>query len=305
MISNYVSPTNVVMNIPDLMLDISSFCDYKELGALQCVSKQWYLIAGDNRLWQDLFACHFPQKMLPKTQCKEAFRNRLAVICPKTLSEVTKAIMTFVCQLKWNTKSRLVCEFPREPLCFFIIEQGFGPKRGTKEGFEGTPEEVKCLEYNGHIFREEDYKEFYYEKFTQCPETGIPLRVSSSGVSPSGWFSITGLDYLSNYRITIGYLSTPLEAGVNECVEIDVGWGNTLGYCSEMNDWKSPFKLHCVMGIAGQPVWTGLFPKEYRFKFVLIDAKGRITWERAEGNRDLFYYSSSLKTDCAHKPIQF
>jgi F-box domain len=319
MISNYVSPTNVMMNIPDLMLDISSFCDYKELGVLQCVSTKWYIIAGDDRLWQDLFACYFPRTLSPKNRCKEAFKSRLTPICSKSHVGVNKVIMTFVCQLKLDTKRQLVCEFPSSKLFhysyFFTIQQGFGPKRGTEEGFEGAAEEIEYLEYiGGNNLQHKKGEEFFSQQFIQCPTSqneGIPLCISSYGVSPrqqweGGNSFISGYDdeKLIDNKGPLGSLDDLLYCCANECVKMDVGWGNTLGYFSEINDWKSPFKLHCIMREAGQPVWTGLFPKNYRFKFVLIDAKGGITWERAEGNRHFGHYSS-LKTHCKHTPIEF
>jgi hypothetical protein len=310
------SPSNVVMNTHDLMYYISSFCDYEELGALQCVSIKWYRVAGGDQLWQKLFARHFSKEKLPTIQCKEAFKNRLTPICPETLPEVKKIIITFMCQLKWNTKRELICTFSCsscKDFCnhnnyHFTIQQGFGPKRGTEEGFKGAPEEVKYLQYNGNIIRTTPGGFFSYQQSGQCLKEEAPLFVSSDGLAPGGYYSCSSDDASFTIQqycggiVQIDHFDTPLEDCVHEYVEIDVGWGNTLGYCSEMNDWKSPFRLHCVKGEAGQSVWTGLFPKEYRFKFVLIDAKGGITWE--QDNRFLGD-NFSLKAECNRAPIKF
>jgi hypothetical protein len=89
-----------------------------------------------------------------------------------------------------------------------------------------------------------------------------------------------------------------------------VGFGNTLGYYSEINDWKTPFKLHCIRGKSGAPMWIGSFPESQAFKFVLINAKGDIKWEKIQGNRALIGSSPfgpgvTLKDSYTSNPIRF
>jgi hypothetical protein len=320
MISTCVSPTNAVMNMSDLMRYISSFCKYKELGALQCVSKEWCKIAGEDQFWQKLFTCHFahrffPGEELPTNQYREAFKNKLMPICPETFPEVKKVIITFMCQLKWDTKRQLVCEFPCKRSFnnsyYFIIQQGFGPKRGTEEGFKGAPEEVKYLQYNGNIIQTKQGESFSGYRF---PVSHQPLYGKATLSTKSCGFVPVEYDIFGDKFFAIrdegvsqiGYLNTPFDNCVKEELEIDVGWGNTLGYFSAVNDWKSPFELYYGMGEAPQPVWSGLFPKQYYFKFVLIAENGGITWERLQGNRFLSAtYGFSLKADCNRTPIQF
>jgi hypothetical protein len=309
--------SDVMTNNSDLMLNISSFCDYKELGTLQCVSQRWYYIAGDARLWQRLFEDHFPNTMLPKIECKETFRKRLKPICPDSLAGVQKVITVFMCQPKWNIKKQLVCEFPGDPFYSFTIQQGFVPKHGTEEGFKGAPEEVEYLQYEKAIIREgkEEFSEQDYT-CTCCEKGEFLLCVNSCGVIPkqenssvrSGIFKILGRGGYTPSPFGyngVGHFNTPLKCVVKERIEINVGCGNTLGYCSEVNDWQSPFKLHCVLEGDVQ-VWEGLFPNGYEFKFVLIDANGKMIWEQFDDNR---YFTvgdeGALQPHLYHAPIQF
>jgi F-box-like len=110
----------VAGNIPELMSHISSFCDYKRLAALQCVSKRWHEIAGDDRLWQRLFERHFPKEIPPKTQCKEAFRKKLTPICSSIFKEIGTTIVTFLSELKLDRQ--FVYEFPNDPPYFLMTE---------------------------------------------------------------------------------------------------------------------------------------------------------------------------------------
>ena len=59
-------------------------------------------------------------------------------------------------------------------------------------------------------------------------------------------------------------------------IPFDVGFGNTLGICTETN-WQVwiPF-IYTPSG------WSGLIPLDKAFKFVVIPAQGEVRWEKGE-----------------------
>jgi hypothetical protein len=328
-----------VGNTPGLDLYFLSFCDHKELRSLQGVSKQWRVLAGNDQLWRNLFKLYFQGEMLPQTRCKDAFKRRLPVRL-KSTNALFKATLTFLCCLKRDSKRLFVCSFPAEPSYSLNIVQGFGSKRGTVEGFEIAPDEIEYFQYVGEISREEKALAFFKEALTQCPEereeppeisfeewfgapaplnidrtaplpfkeNGIPLCTRFYGIA-SGGGSIS-FRPAPNIQSVYNFIE-PLRRRFNGCVKgVDVGYGNTLGYCSEINGWKSPFKLHCIRGKSGAPMWIGSFPRHALFKFVLINAKGDMQWEKINGNRRLidasmFGEGVTLTDSYTSNPIKF
>jgi hypothetical protein len=304
-----------VGNTPGLDFYFLSLCDHKELRALQGVSKQWRALAGNDQLWRNLFKLCFPGDMLQKTRSKEAFRKRLTPVCLYSTEMLDDAIKPFLCCLKWNSKRAFVCSFPGE-FYSLAIEQGFGPKQGTQEGFQVAPDEVEYFQFIGELEPNLRAKAFFDENLTQCPrEKGIPLCVRYHGIAAdqrgSIYCCLRGSASYNKYSLiprSFGVSSLHAANCITDCVEgVDVGYGNTLGYCSEINDWKSPFKLHCITEESGKLIWTGLFPLNRLFKFVTIDSHGKIKWEKIKDNRDIGHFSgcASLKQSYTETPIKF
>jgi hypothetical protein len=328
-----------VGNTPGLDVHFLSLCGHKELRALQGVSKQWRALAGNDQLWRNLFGLCFQGETLPKTRCKDAFKKRLPVRL-KSTNALINATQTFLCCLKLDSKRLFVCSFPAEPSYSLNIEQCFGSKLATTKGITVAPDEVEYFQYVGEFSREKKTQTFFKEDLTRCPEeredppeisfeeffgapapvyidrsaplpfkeNGIPLYTRFYGAaSGGGSISLRPAPNISSFYSFI----SPLEDRINSCVKgVDVGYGNTLGYCSEINGWKTPFKLHCIRGKSGAPMWVGSFLQCTAFKFVLITAKGDVQWEKLKGNRHLtpasmFGYGITLTDSYTSNPIKF
>jgi hypothetical protein len=308
-----------VGNTSGLDFHFPSFCGHEELCALQGVSKQWYVLAGNDQAWRNAFERFFQEELHLKKGCKEAFKKRLNPVCLDDIVDLANVTKTFLCSLKWDRKRAFICSFPGSPYSI-TIEQGFGPARGTKEGFEVAPDEIECFQLEGKCQAAKSTAATYFdESFTQCPDIksirslsfnakGIPFSVRWNNVGPGS------SGFLATHLPSKGYIyysfSGLLAGYVNDCVKgVDVGYGNTLGYCSEINGWRSPFKLHCITGTSGNSIWVGLFPKDEVFKFVKIDSKGKLKWEQIEGNRRIFDspFSGhcSLQESYTKLPIKF
>ncbi len=274
----------------DLKPIILHFLDHKGICRMQSVSKEWCTYASADKLWLDLFHAIYPKEPLPiPGQAKNKFKERILSIPIKDESHLEKAITSFFLKLKWNKKRGFTCFFPNDPSYSLNLAQSFGPERGTKAGFEGPADETEYYEFTGSISSGQPAsKNYNTQAHLQCPpqsfydslsqQIGIPLTFSN--------IYSTAFDTSEDWYSLRLYVT---ERFVNGKVEgVDVGFGNTLGYFSQINDWKSPFELFCLTEPStGKPIWVGLIPIHAEFKFVSINSEGAVTWEKKPSNRVL------------------
>lgn len=274
----------------ELQLRILSFCDAAALRGIESSSNKWHQIVDSKELWRSLFMRHFPEELPLKESYKEAFRKRASPIPLDSPTQLKNAITSFFCMLKWNTKREFHCLFFNASPCFIKIQQGFGPERGTPKGFEGPADEIDYFEYTGPLGNslseeESDASVLTFEKATQCP--GDKFHWGTKEVSPPEGESIPV--FISSIRASsadrFGFIQDwtdlnglPFVDG--EITEKNVGCGNTLGYFSELNDWKFSFSFFSIQGNTGSPVWIGRIPFNSRFKFIFKDLQDNITWEK-------------------------
>lgn len=303
--------------------------DYKALCQLPYVSKGLKELFSKDELWRNLFFTNFPNEpLLANETAKKQFLARARLIPVKNERQLRKVVKTFILNLKWNKKRELICTFSNEPTYSLKISQSFGPVRGTKDGSNGSADETEYYEYLGKYLGsasdETSTENFIEEKFTQCPgarfnsfgvgpedQNGIPLSITTNLVcrphigiqfKEGGYHYGRGpeIDFLFHYYVNGGI------------PDVDVGFGNTLGYFSKVNDWKKPFKLFCITDSdSNKPVWVGLIPLGVDFKFISIDSKGAVTWERGE-NRHITGQRSydesghyDLERSLRNHPIRF
>ncbi len=122
-------------------------------------------------------------------------------------------------------------------------------------------------------------------------------------------FSYEEIDCSFNYGIPENSLSFARVIDENlkslVCIPNDVGFGNTLGICSETS-WGMPWGT--TVPFAWTPDgWIGKVPYDKRFKFVIMSQDGTVTWEKIEppssynsnitydGNRMLFSWDIPQK----------
>lgn len=297
----------------EIQFHILSFCNSKDLKVVQRLSRAWCQMACNDLLWQNLFTLRFNETPLQKNQSKEEFRKRMNPVCLQESGQLRKAVTSFFCDLKWDTKRQFICLFPKEPTYSINLQQSFGPKRGTAEGFEGLADEVEYYEFTADISPGVPADQVVkIENPIKCPgpwlnpstvsfipsdEQGIPLFESNS------W--TTARNPKVHLAIMQEFVSGKIE-------EVDVGYGNTLGYLSAVNNWKSPFTLFCTQGNSGRPIWLGLIPNNQDFKFVSIDSKGSVTSYEKGNNRNLIPYwtykapgQKALDSNILEFPIEF
>lgn len=310
----------------ELQFRVLSFCDDKTLRTAQSLSKEWEVLACDNLLWKNLFTRCFQEEVPTPNNCKEAFRKRACpILINESPFELRRAIKSFFCGLKWNTKREFICLLSNQNYCLLKIQQGFGPNRGTAEGFKDPADEVDYYEYMSIIdfpilAGEETFRKF--EKPTQCPgyrkkvDTGNHLPVEGQPIPLFESVVHAPLRILRSESFGVENLlcEEDDEPFVNGKIDnIDIGDGNTLGYFSEVNDWKSPFTLFCTQGNAGQPIWAGRIPFYSDFLFVSINSKGEVKYEQGvKGYRRIYAKSQddvkghdALKSNLENHPIRF
>jgi len=253
---------------------IFSFLEDKDLARVQCVCKEWKKLAGDDRLWEALFIRMYKEPVPQGKLVIEAFRLKRAKIIGGE-DALQNVVTTFLCTLKWNTKRRLECTFPNHPTYSMVIEQSFGPDRGTKMGIRSDrPEdETEYYKYIGNHSPGTDANLTFKASDQMIPHSlpicrSIVIITAEKKQLPYHAWNIVDVARMSDSC----YFSADIRG-------IDVGYGNTLGYFSDINNWKRPFTLTCVQGNEGKPVWTGLIPYS-QFKFVKIDSAGKIKWEK-------------------------
>ena len=232
---------------------IMSNLDRKDLENVRYVSQKWNLVEGLDETWRGLFFRFFLENAPLNISAKTSFFKRHGL--PISNMEVLcNAYTTFRCNLDWNKKKCFSVFFPTLHYTA-IFEVALGPERGTPEGFQAPADEFIYYRYVADP--PEDLKEIKETVTREFNIAGIPMRKSSKG-------------NFNNY-----YFPRCFSAKIGN---VDVGYGNTLGYFSSINDWKTPFKLFCVSNSSGGHSWNGHIPYG-SFKFVKIGPDGSITWE--------------------------
>jgi hypothetical protein len=245
---------------PEMMSNVFYFLDTQSLGTFEQVSHYCKELAGDDVHWKKLFERIFKAEVPDGKLGKECLKNVKVLHSDQLIS---KEVRIFLCYLKWEKKTRLECIFPGTTIPPLVIEQSFGPNRGTMTGFLEPADETKNCIFLGNV--------------GSLKLREIPLSI---------W---TNSDLIHRCTSFQSDVLLPEEEGFANLgvviKEVDVGYGNTLGYFSDINDWKEPFELFCVSRPDGHHIWTGMIPYS-KFKFVKIDPKGNITWENISGNRN-------------------
>jgi hypothetical protein len=242
----------------ELGVSVMSHLDAKQdLKCVRYVNKEWNRLEGQEVLWKALYVKAFQEQPPEGKHAKVSFFKR----CGHPIADINElysVFTTFWCTLEWEKKKRVECSFPLNPPYSMVSEHSFGPNRGTEEGFEGIVNKAKYYKYVGELpdgFRRvEETKE---EAYNMGGDSVVPLHVSIKGGSAS-------------YPFT-----TCFPASIKG---VDVGFGNTLGYFSSINDWKKPFKLTCIQLNQDSSKWDGFIPFS-TFKFVKIGSDGSIAWE--------------------------
>ncbi len=226
----------------------------ENLGKLQQVCKEWYLVANDNTLMTKVFFKIYNKQPPTELTAKEALlRSRTIPIMDK--SDLRNKCITFMCNLQWNKQRRFECVTADDSPCF-IIEQGFGPNCGKQA------DEIKKYQLTSNL---ENYV---------GPNDIYPELHEFEGTIELGELLITRKfsEHINTvYIFSLAHFNVKIE-------EVDVGYGNTLAYYSEINNWAKPFKLFYQ-----QQAWTGMIPYSHAFKFVKIDPQGEVTWEEKGG----------------------
>jgi hypothetical protein len=254
----------------DILYQVFSLLDVRSLGRVQQASPEFYNLGNNDLLWQELFQRAFSQNVPNGELGKEALKKWHLI--PDRIG-LSKVLATFFCCLKWEKTTCLQCRFPDPSMPSIIITQSFGPH---KEVLNGKIEDEKNIPV--------DEMRHYWH------------GVSNQTYTPSGGWTIKKLLSSVPYRRVV---STPITLPLQDwridqvfIEEVDVGFGNTLGYYSSINEWKEPFEFFCISGVNGQQSiqWCGLILSDFsefkvEFKFVKIDPVGNVTWENYPGNR--------------------
>ena len=251
--------------------------NFKDLCQLPFVSNGLNELFSKDEIWRNLFFTNFPNDpLLTNETAKKQFLAKVSAIPVMGNHELSRTLTCFLLNLKWNKKRELICTFPNEPTYSLQFSVSFGPDRGTKEGSNGNADETEYYKYLAPAsYRTSKAVNYFNQVFTEI--NGIPFSITHASVCRQA-------PYNSGPEPEIGM---PFLCVDGKIPDVDVGFGNTLGYFSEVNEWKRPFKLFCITDSdSNKPVWVGLIPLHFGFKFVSIDAKGAVTWEH-EGNRHI------------------
>lgn len=270
--------------IPDeLGIFILNNFSLKELVEVRKVCRKWNELANEDRLLCMLYERVYKYPVPEGKSGKAAFlyQRELAII--DSPEKLNKAVVGFLCKLKLDKKRRFECSFPKEVNnIFYIIQQCFGPNRGSE------------IDFNSSI----DETEKYVCKFTLGEEFILTEDVSSSiskvaDVIPIYRIAWSNIVTLSANRFILDTFSTVgQEVGITG---IDLGEGNSLAYITDLNGWTEPFKFHNVPATNESPQkWVGRLPFNSEFKMVIEDSKGNITKEVRETNRKLTGYTEDI-----------
>jgi len=222
-----------------------------------------------------------------ETQCFAAYGKRAHPICLQNLEQLESRVIGFLCTLKWEKKCQFICSFPKNNLYFLNIQQNYGPKRGTADKAKSPFDEVSYFEflgdlppgnpipsimttcYNGNCPRDNEES----RDTDEIPQRrGIPFKTSFTGGLPQ------------HSSILPYYMKWMMSITNEEIAKVDVGYGNTLGYFSEINGWKSPFRLFCTQKSNHEHVWGGFIPLNKQFKFVIISPQNDTLWENNDAH---------------------
>ncbi len=301
----------------EIKLQILTNLDFENLCNVQSLSREWNMLSSDDQLWRVLFIAKYPEEPLPtKGQAQKKIREIIITsAAPINRYDLDKITTSFFCSLKWNEKRKLICFFPNQPSYSLKLAQSFGPQRGTKEGFEGPADETEYYQFTDWIGRADvnpAFETIASGKFVHCPEESFHFATSfqqaAIPLASSGSVSTARHPREGWPRLYI-----PSKCTNAQIEGVDVGFGNTLGYFSAINDWKSPFKLFCISDPAqNKSAWVGLIPTGEAFKFVSIDSEGIVTWEKKDGNRFLSPHPrydakghQALMSNLREHPIKF
>ncbi len=303
----------------EIKLQILTNLDHKDLCRVQSLSREWNIISSDDRLWRDLFIAKYPKISIPfPEQAQKEFKERTLAI-PIKMWNLRSIITSFLCNLKRNEKRELICLFPNEHYYALKVAQGFGPERGTEKGFEGPADEIEYYQFDYHPMSPDKTadKPINSKRFIQCPGENVHHDSSfqQAAIPLAQSYACSARDQQGIWNPKEVWVDL---SGAQNCVNgkiegVDVGFGNTLGYFSEINDWKFPFKLFCISDpTSGKSAWVGLLPSWEAFKFVSIDSNGSVTWEKKNGNRSLSPHPrydanghQALMSDLREHPIKF
>jgi hypothetical protein len=274
----------------DALNNIFSQLDIKSLGRIQCVSKDFYKIANNDVVWTNLFKNLFANDASAEILGKRG----VSCIIIRTQDELRKTAEAFWCRLKWGEKTRLECFFPDKSISPIFLEMGFGLSH--EKGFKSY-EEFRSSEAN-----QIDCRIFLGDVNSLKKQRSSCSQVKSwIGASKLPRYEFSRSIFLLKADVDESKRITPIEV---EIKEVDVGYGNTLGYCSSINGWKEPFELCCVPGDRGQTMWIGRVPLNEEIKFVKIDSNGNSTWENHTGNRT-FSSIGDWRFSLKEQPISF
>jgi len=272
----------------ELKTNILYFLDYRDICAMHGASKEWNGIINKDTFWHELFRIRFPKEDHPPSQeqAKNRFRERITIIFINDHQQLSKVITSFFCTLKVDKKRELHCSFVKDPFCSLKLTQCFGqvkPNEETNERF--------YYQFTGSVSSQPflDHKIFDGEQSFPCPGSNF------SRINGIGRNEIEPKALPLSLRHSLVYsvdsygkpeLEVPYDFINGKITNVDVGYGNTLGFYSQINDWKSPFSLFCIPNTHYGAIWVGLIPLYHEFKFVSIDPYGQVTWEKGN-NRSL------------------
>jgi F-box-like len=307
-----ISTTNHITSLPyDPTCKFLSCLDVKDLGRAAQVCAKWAICATNDSVWEELFLRAFSAELPKNMSAKTAvFICGLPLI--ENMHDLFRKYVSFRCNLEEDKKRELVCFSDNKQKglpVLFTITQGVGSYHGTNQ-WSGAPADEK------EMYRIPDSTTnflpityFYNPQFQNKPyENNANIESNLNGINICTNISTTHnlfslqFSYLGS---DIAYSHIKLRNNVFDDIVIknlNVGWGNTLGYCSNINNWKKPFKFSCIDG-----KWSGRVPSYMGFteayknftppnallqlKFVKIGPEGKITWETCENrNCDISNY---------------
>lgn len=241
----------------EIALHIFSYLELKDLGKLPQICKSWKYLVDNKNFWVLLYKYLYREEITAEN-VKNAFLFKHAEVINGTDGELGRSVTSFVCKLNWNKKNRFECQFPNSSISPLIIEQSFGPFRGTSEGFEEPSNKTKHLKFIGNLPKQASTDKMRLTTTMPWPN-GIPITISMTA------------PFQVNIHSGVAFFEACIQG-------VDVGYGNTLGFYSDINDWKEPFNLFCFTNMYESLKWCGRIPYS-QFKFVKIDSKGKVTWE--------------------------
>jgi len=284
--------------------------DFTSLGRAQQVSKDWLNLTENNALWQNLFKKYIPSAdEVHRITGKEALRNSII----RNEKDFINTVTIFLCRWQWGKKTRLECLFPSSSIPPNLRNK-IVPK---EEPFSNASDLTIVIEQilGCHPRRTQGFDEVHADKTQYYCFTGDmqPLFAHQNQGFSQLWL-MNDAPYHPHYTAFSSQIPLPNGIGCGffeaNIQDVDVGYGNTLGYFAAINQWKEPFELFCVSAPRGRSKWKwiGRIPYNSEFKFVKIDPNRNITWENICKNR---YWASTNSPLCIwedyleHVPLLF